>query len=79
VIKIKTERFYLSDFEFVEDVLKHLIILNHFIFILSIKIHLMHRNNSRMSGIKKLTMNRTGTSLTKIEQFKNQIGKTINN
>lgn len=57
------ERNYLGDFEFVENILKDLIILNHLILIFRIEIDLVHRHDPWMSGIQKLAMNRTGTSL----------------
>lgn len=57
------EKVYLCDFQFIEYILKHLIVLNHFILILSIEINLMHRHDSRMSGIKKLAVNSTWTCL----------------
>lgn len=57
---------YLGDFEFVEDILKDLVVLNHLVLVLCIEINLVHGHDPWMSGVQKLAMNRTGTSL-KIE------------
>lgn len=54
----------LSDLEFVENVLKNLIVLNHLVLALRVEVHLMHRHHPRMSGVHQLTVNRTRTRLS---------------
>lgn len=65
---------YLSDLEFIENILKNLIILNHLILILGIKINFVHRYHTRVNGIHQLTLNRTCASLVK----RNSSGKDVN-
>lgn len=47
----------LSDLELIEHILKNLIVLNHLILTLGIKVNLMHRNSPRVYRIHELTMN----------------------
>lgn len=54
---------YLGDFEFIEDILKNLIILNHLVLTFRIEIDLVHGHNPRMDRIHKLAVYGTRTSL----------------
>lgn len=59
----------LGDLEFVEDILKDLVILDHLVFALRVEVDLVHRHHPWMCRVHQLTVNRTGTRLSQQTQI----------
>nr|GMC90430.1 hypothetical protein Iba_chr04fCG8060 [Ipomoea batatas] len=64
----------LGDFEFVEDILKDLVVLDHLLLVLGIEIDLVHRHHPWMSGIHKLAGNCTGLYLFNFGEIEMESG-----
>ena len=59
----KKKKKNLSDFEFVKDVLKNLVVLDHLVLALGVEVDLVHRHHPWMNGVHQLAVDRTRTSL----------------